>query len=129
MQTAGVNSFVATQPAQPAGLPALPAFPNLFAGRKLRQVILNPGDFLGLTTDSTKATPTTADADRLNKALGLQVSNVYELRQPTMECLARQDPGPSVPTTLYYRGSKSGEPCPDRRPRPKTRPRRSRRRC
>ena len=50
----------------------LPSFSTLF-GRKLKQVILNPGDFLGLTTDSSKATPTVADANRLNAALGLQV--------------------------------------------------------
>ena len=50
----------------------LPALPNIF-GRKLRQVILNPGDLVGLRTDNTKATPSAADAARLGAALGLQV--------------------------------------------------------
>ncbi|EIE21781.1 hypothetical protein COCSUDRAFT_47937 [Coccomyxa subellipsoidea C-169] len=49
---------------------ALPQLSSLF-GRKLSQVILNPGDLLGLPTDATKGTPSTADAARLNSALGL----------------------------------------------------------
>lgn len=53
---------------------ALPQLPSLF-GRKLKQVILNPGDLLGIPTDPTKATPTAADAARLNAALGLTVSS------------------------------------------------------
>ena len=61
------------QPAAAAQQPALlPALPNIF-GRKLRQVILNPGDLVGLRTDNTKATPSAADAARLGAALGLQV--------------------------------------------------------
>ncbi len=40
---------------------------------RLLQVILNPGDALGLGTDYTKATPSAADAARLSAALGLQV--------------------------------------------------------
>ena len=61
------------QPAAAAQQPSLlPALPNIF-GRKLRQVILNPGDLLGLRTDNTKATPSAADAARLGAALGLQV--------------------------------------------------------
>lgn len=54
---------------------AMPSFPSLFSGRKLQQVILNPGDFLGLPTDASKATPSNADAARLNSALGLTVRN------------------------------------------------------
>ena len=69
-----VESFQAQQPAaataaQPAALPQLP---NIF-GRKMQQVILNPLDAFGITADSTKATPSTADAARLSAALGLQV--------------------------------------------------------
>ncbi len=63
------------QPAAAAQQPSLlPALPNIF-GRKLRQVILNPGDVLGLPADSTKATPSAADAARLGAALGLQVNS------------------------------------------------------
>ena len=61
------------QPAAAAQQPSLlPALPNIF-GRKLQQVILNPGDLVGLRTDNTKATPSAADAARLGAALGLQV--------------------------------------------------------
>ena len=68
----GTTSLQA-QPAAAAQQPALlPALPNIF-GRKLQQVILNPGDLLGLRTDNTKATPSAADAARLGAALGLQV--------------------------------------------------------
>ncbi|BDA47106.1 hypothetical protein COCOBI_09-5610 [Coccomyxa sp. Obi] len=58
---------VAAYQAQPSLLPNLQ---SLF-GRKMQQVILNPGDFLGLPTDPTKGTPSAADAARLNAALGL----------------------------------------------------------
>ena len=70
--TAGATDLQA-QPA-PAAQPAslLPALPNIF-WRKLQQVILDPGDLLGLRTDNTKATPSAADAARLGAALGLQV--------------------------------------------------------
>lgn len=66
----------AQQPADPAAQQPtlLPALPNIF-GRKMQQVILNPGDAVGLGTDSTKATPTAADAARLSSALGLQVTS------------------------------------------------------
>ena len=79
VQAAAVSSFVAAAPDAAAALPALPNFSALFAGRKLLgrqllQVILNPGDFLGLTTDQSKgSTPSVADANRLNAQLGLQV--------------------------------------------------------
>jgi len=61
------------QPAAAAQQPSLlPALPNIF-GRKMQQVILNPGDLVGLGTDYKKATPSAADAARLSAALGLQV--------------------------------------------------------
>ena len=85
-QTNAVSSFLASlqqaaapqqsslqQSTQENTASAFPALPSLFSGRKLRQVIFNPSDLLGVTTDSTKATPTAADAERLNAALGLQV--------------------------------------------------------
>jgi hypothetical protein len=75
LQPAAVQqTAAAAQPqAVDSAAPALPALPNLFAGRRLRQLIFNPGDLLGLTTDSSKATPSAADAAKLNAALGLQV--------------------------------------------------------
>ena len=71
--TGAATTDLQAQPAaaqQPAMLPALP---NIF-GRKLQQVILNPGDLFGQSTDSSKATPSAADAARLGAALGLQVT-------------------------------------------------------
>lgn len=55
---------------------SFPKLPSLFQGRKLKQVILNPGDLLGMPTDYRKAAPSTADAARLNAALGLSVGSL-----------------------------------------------------
>ncbi len=86
MQAAAVTSFAAAAAPDASALPAMPNFSALFSGRKLLrrgllQVILNPGDLLGLTTDQAKgSTPSVADANRLNAQLGLQV------RAPSVVC-------------------------------------------